>query len=75
MRGVEKRNGDTVSFCLRVYLSDCLVGGLRRSVTGLINPVARGQHVTRVDIRNEKTPLNPFPGKTELQRRNNFENL
>jgi len=47
---------------------------LRRSVTGLINPVARGQHVT-ANIRNEKTSLNPFPGKAELQRRSNFENL
>ena len=27
MRGVEKRNGDTVSVYLRVYLSDCLVDG------------------------------------------------
>jgi len=27
MRGVEKRNGDIVSVCLRVYLSDCLVCG------------------------------------------------
>ena len=34
----------------------------------LINPVARGQHVTRGDIRNEKTSLNPFPVKAELQR-------
>jgi hypothetical protein len=48
---------------------------LRRSVTGLINPVARGQHVSRGDIRNEKASLNPFPGKAELQRRSNFENL
>jgi len=47
---------------------------LRRSVTGLINPVARG-HVIRGDIRNEKTSLNPFPGKAELQRRSNIENL
>ena len=48
---------------------------VRRSVTGVINPVARGQHVTRGDTRNEKTPLNLSPGKTELQRRSNFENF
>jgi hypothetical protein len=48
---------------------------LRRPVTGLINPVARGQHVTRGDILSEKTSLNPFPGKAEMQRRRNFENL
>jgi len=47
----------------------------RRFVTGLINPVARGQHVTRGDIRNEKMSLNPFPVKAEMQRRSNFENL
>jgi len=35
-RGVEKRNGDTVSVCLRVYLSDCLAGGFNKNLVWII---------------------------------------
>jgi hypothetical protein len=44
-------------------------------VTGLMNSVAREQHVARGEILNEETSFNPLPGKSEIGRRNNSENL
>jgi hypothetical protein len=41
-------------------------------VLSTVNPL---NFAARGDIRSEKTVANPVPGKGEIDRRNNFENL